>query len=184
MVYLRTDDEGWTRHKLTEIGELKKRNIVIGSGARIGSDAYIGTRARIGNDAKIGSDAYIGNRTRIGNGATIGTRTKIGNGATIGNCAYIGTDARIGAGARLGTGARIGNRAKPVIVYIIGSSYPVSYWGEDRIDIGCQRHTIAAWREHGEEIAEHNDFTLEQVAEYHQYYDMIVAIHSGAKGVK
>jgi hypothetical protein len=39
----------------------------------------------------------------------------------------------------------IGDGAKPIIIYIIGSRFPVSYWGEDRVDIGCQGRSIEAW---------------------------------------
>jgi hypothetical protein len=47
-------------------------------------------------------------------------------------------------GIVIGYEAQIGYEARPTIIYIIGSSFPVSYWGEDRIDIGCQRHSIEA----------------------------------------
>jgi hypothetical protein len=79
----------------------------------------------------------------------------------------------IGSGAEIGSWARIGSGAKPVIVYIIGSRHPVSYWGEDRIDIGCQRHTIAEWQKSYAEIGKENFYSDEALEEYRRYIDFI-----------
>ena len=95
----------------------------------------------------------------------------------------IGARASIGDGASIGYGASIGARAKPKIIYIFGSAYPVSYWGEDRIDIGCHHKPIAWWYEHGENVGRKECFTDEQIEEYRRYVDMIAAIH-GAVAAK
>ena len=106
---------------------------------------------------------------------------QIGDGARIGNGAWIGDGARIGNGARIGDGANIGDNESPIIVYIIGSRYPVSYWGEDRIDIGCENHTIDQWLTQGEMIAKRNGLTEVEIAEYTRYVEMIAAIHEADK---
>ena len=111
-------------------------------------------------------------------GITVGDGARVGAGARVGDGAWVGDCATVGDGARVGARATVGARAKPTIIYIIGSSFPLSYWGEDRIDIGCQSHTIAEWLEQGEKIGKHYQFTAEQIVEYRRYYDLIAAIHA------
>ena len=114
----------------------------------------------------------VGARAWVGDGATVGNGATVGDGATVGARAWVGDRAWVGARATVGDGA------KPTIIYIIGSSFPLSYWGEDRIDIGCQSHTIAGWLEQGEKIGKHYQFTAEQIVEYRRYYDLIAAMHA------
>jgi carbonic anhydrase/acetyltransferase-like protein (isoleucine patch superfamily) len=114
----------------------------------------------------IGDGAYIGDGSRIGDGAYIGARSRLGDGADL------------GAWSRIGDGAYIGDGAKPVIIYIIGSRVPVSYWGEDRVDIGCQHRSIGEWLTGYEEIADKHEFTPEQIAEYRGYVEFIASIHN------
>jgi hypothetical protein len=83
----------------------------------------------------------------------------------------------IGGGAVIGGGARIGDGASPVIIYIIGSRYPVSYWGEDRVDIGCQSRTIEEWLNGYADIADKYDFTPEEIEEYRRYVEFIKSLH-------
>jgi hypothetical protein len=83
----------------------------------------------------------------------------------------------IGEGARIGNGAMICNGARPIIIYIIGSRFPVSYWGEDRVDIGCQSRSIDEWLTDYADIAEEHDFTAEDIEEYRGYVAFIKSVH-------
>lgn len=105
-------------------------------------------------------------KIRIGNRACIGDEARIGDGASIGN------------GACIGNGASIGDGARPVVIYIIGSRFPLSYWGEDRIDIGCTSRSIHEWLNDSEEIARKNNFNQEQTAEYRSYVELIAGLHA------
>jgi UDP-3-O-[3-hydroxymyristoyl] glucosamine N-acyltransferase len=170
MIYLWVTGEGWKEFELTDTAELEKRGI------SIGNKASIGNRARIGNGASIGDEASIGN------GASIGDEASIGNRARIGDRAMIGNGARIGNGASIGDEARIGNEAKPIIIYIIGSRYPVSYWGEDRVDIGCQSRSIDAWLNDNTDIVKEYNFTVGEVEEYRGYVEFIKSVHDKNPG--
>ena len=81
----------------------------------------------------------------------------------------------------VGNGAHVGNGATPTIIYIIGSRGNVSavfYWGEPRIDIGCENHSIDDWLKTGLDIAAKHGFSESEVAEYRRYIEMIAAIHA------
>jgi hypothetical protein len=56
----------------------------------------------------------------------------------------------------------------------------VSYWGEDRIDIGCQSRSIDAWLNDYTDIAKEYEFTVEAVEEYRGYAEFIKSIHGKA----
>ena len=118
----------------------------------------------------------------IGAGAFIGDRASIGAGVRIGAIARIGNEAFIGVGARIGNWATIGDGVTPVVIYINGSRYPVSYWGEDRIDIGCTSRRIHEWLNDSEAIAREYNFTPEQTAEYRGYVEFIATIHKRQAG--
>jgi hypothetical protein len=60
---------------------------------------------------------------------------------------------------------------------LIGSRYPVSYWGEDRIDIGCQKRSIDQWLTDYAGIAAENNFTEAEIAEYRGYVEFIQSVH-------
>ena len=62
-------------------------------------------------------------------------------------------------------GISIGDGAIPIIIYITGSRFPVSYWGEDRVDIGCQSRSIEGWLTDYTGIAEEHGFTAEEIPE-------------------
>ena len=96
----------------------------------------------------------------------------------IGEGAKVGDGARVGYGARVGDGGRVGNGARPTIICIIGSRYPVAYWGEDRIDIGCEHHSITDWLSDGETIGKKHEFPPDQMVEYRRYVKLIAAIHT------
>jgi hypothetical protein len=74
-------------------------------------------------------------------------------------------------------GILIGDGETPIIIYIIGSRYSVSYWGEDRVDIGCQDRSISEWLTNYKDIAAENNFTDEQIREYRGYVEFIKSIH-------
>ena len=111
-------------------------------------------------------------------GITVGDGVTVGDGATVCDGAWVGDGATVGARARVGDGVTVGDGATPIIVYILGSRYAVSYWGEDRIDIGCETHTIADWLAHDAEYAVGHGLAPETVAEYHHYIEAIAAIHA------
>lgn len=83
----------------------------------------------------------------------------------------------IASTAYVGDGANIPADTTPKIICIIGSRHPLSYWGEDRIDIGCEQHTIAEWIEHAEAIGKNNEYTDEEIAEYLTYTNFVKSIH-------
>ena len=64
-------------------------------------------------------------------------------------------------------------------MYIIGSRFPVSYWGENRVDIGCTARSIEAWLTDYENIAKQYNFTTEEIAEYRAYVEFIKTVHDG-----
>jgi len=90
----------------------------------------------------------------------------------------VGARARVGDGAWVGDGATVGDGASPIIIYIIGSRHPLSYWGEDRIDIGCHQYSIRLWQENGHAIGEQEGYTPEQIEEYGRYINIIAAQHA------
>jgi hypothetical protein len=98
-------------------------------------------------------------------------------GISIGEGASIGDRASIGYGAFIGGGASIGEGAKPIIVRINGSRYPVSYWGEDRVDIGCTSRSIDAWLNDYADIAHKHNFTAAEIEEYRSYVEFIKSVH-------
>jgi carbonic anhydrase/acetyltransferase-like protein (isoleucine patch superfamily) len=126
----------------------------------------------IGDGTRIGYRTHIGDRTHIGVGTHIGDRTYIGNRT------HIGDEVHIGDGALIGDGASIGDGVFPVVIHIIGSRYSLSYWGEDRIDIGCEKRSIQDWLT-GEDIAKRYDFKPDEITEYRSYVEFIARIHSG-----
>lgn len=153
MIYLWTDDNGWTEHELTNTQALKERRI------------------KIHPTAIIEDGAWIGDGTEIGYGAEIGARAWIGDGT------WVGARATIKAGTWIGDGGQIPPHTRPKIIYLVGSGHPVSYWGQDRIDIGCRLHTISYWQEHIEEIGQEHGYTPEQIEEYHGYVEFIASVH-------
>jgi UDP-3-O-[3-hydroxymyristoyl] glucosamine N-acyltransferase len=188
MIYLWIDHEGWKEFELTDTAELVKRGIYIGNGTSIGD------RVSIGNGAFIANEVSVGNRASIGKGVSVGYKASIADGAFIGNGTFIaggvsvGYGASVGKGVSIGCGASIGHKAsiadgiKPIVINITGSRFPVSYWGEDRVDIGCQSRSIDAWLNDYTDIAKKHDFTVGEVEEYHGYVEFIKSIHNRESG--
>lgn len=101
----------------------------------------------------------------------------IGDGAIIGNLAIIGNEVTIGNRARIGYRATIGDGITPKIIGINGSKHFVNYWGEDTIQIGCEKHTIQEWIDNFEQVGKSEGYTTEQIAEYVIYIKIIVELH-------
>ena len=87
-------------------------------------------------------------------------------------------------GIRIGDRAFIGDRVKPVIIYIVGSRFPVSYWGEDRVDIGCQSRSIDQWLEDYQDIAREHNFNIKEIEEYRGYVEFIKSVHRKTEAEK
>ncbi len=190
-LYLWVSGEGWKSFEYTHISELKeefaKRNIIVSDYANIGYSANIGDSAKIGDSANIGYYAKIGDYANIGHYANIGYYAKIGDSANIGDSAKIGDYANIGYYAKIGDYANIGHYANigdyanPIIININGSKHFVRYWGEDRIDIGCEKHPIKDWIEIYEKLGKKENYTESEIKEYKGYIDFIANIHNNAK---
>jgi acetyltransferase-like isoleucine patch superfamily enzyme len=188
VIYLWVQGEGWGEFELTDTEALKERGIEIGNGATIGRGATIGYRASIGIGATIGRGASIHTGAIIGNGAIIGEGAIIGDGASVGGDAFVGGGTSIGNGATIGSGATIGFRASigddesPVTIYITGTKFPVSYWGENRVDIGCKSLSINGWLgKGGEKQAAKENFSETEIAEYKRYIKFIKQVHEATK---
>jgi acyl-[acyl carrier protein]--UDP-N-acetylglucosamine O-acyltransferase len=173
------------------------RNCYIGSNVDIGDHSYIGDYTCIYSDTILGNNNSIGMRCIIGGTAksgdnvciknyiSIGYKTKIGSRVRIDNSVSIGDYVSVDGNVRINAGSCIGNHAKieknPITIYITGSRFPVSYWGEDRIDIGCQSNSIDGWLTNGIGIADEYMFTTEQKVEYRGYIELIKSIHRPLK---
>ena len=99
-------------------------------------------------------------------------------GIWISDGARIGDNASIGDGARIGDNARIGDGAKPRCLFITGSEHPLSYWGEDTIQIGCKKKSIVDWQASYEVVGGREGYSAEALTEYKGYIDMIAAFHA------
>jgi hypothetical protein len=53
----------------------------------------------------------------------------------------------------------------------------VSYWGEDRVDIGCASRSIDAWLNDYADIANEHNFTAAEIEEYRSYVEFIKFVH-------
>ena len=187
--------KGWEKFFLSNNNELEKRNIFIGENAQIGNDVKLHNGVSISDESIIGDNvligigtcihinSVIGNNCIIGNWVTIGAYTKIGNHTkfenkvSIDNNSVIGNNVVIEYTSIIGAEAKIEDNTNPTTIHINGSRHPVSYWGEDRIDIGCKRHSIPVWLKYYENIGNIEGYTEEEKREYFQYIKMIAAIH-------
>ena len=199
MIYLWVQGEGWKEFELTDTEALKERGISIDARVTISAGAFIGAGATIRELATIGAGAFIGERATINARATIGRGATIHKGATINAGAFIGEgafidvratigiDATVGRGATIkarafiGRGAVIGDYEKPTCIYITGTEFPVSYWGEDRIDIGCESLSINDWLgKEGKKQAAKENFSETEIAEYKRYIKFIKQVHEAS----
>lgn len=58
------------------------------------------------------------------------------------------------------------------------SGHGVSYWGEDKIQIGCEQNTVQGWIENYEAVGKNNRYSAAQIAEYKSYIDIVAAFHA------
>lgn len=91
---------------------------------------------------------------------------------------YISYSANIGDSANIGKSAYIVDYAKPIIINVNGSKHFVSYWGQNRIDIGCHSKSISEWDEIYAEVGKSENYTDQQISEYKKYIDFISDIHN------
>ena len=127
---------------------------------------WISPCAIIGDHVEIGDNAYIGDLVRIGDNALIGRAANIFEGAVIGKGVRIGDWAVVGDGLHI-------DRS----LLLLSTRHSITYWGEDAICIGCQKHTISEWKRHYRLIGKMNKYTADQVDEYSALIDMIAFIH-------
>jgi UDP-3-O-[3-hydroxymyristoyl] glucosamine N-acyltransferase len=135
----------------------------------------IGQGTIIGCCVNVDAYAFIGAYVRIRDGVRIGQYTDIGGTSVIGERAYITPKTCIRERSRIGTD--VVTRC----IYIKGSKYPVEYWGEDRVSIGCTMLRIDAWLTRGECIADRHAWKQEEKEEYRQYITFIKSVHESKK---
>nr|WP_232422471.1 hypothetical protein [Leptospira interrogans] len=104
----------------------------------------------------------------------MGHKIIIGNGAEIGNGARTGDEVIIGHKAIIGERATIEHGVTVKSIIFSGSMHVVSYWGEDRIQIGYKSKSIAEWIDCYKDIEGYSD---EQIEEYRQYISFISEFH-------
>jgi sugar O-acyltransferase (sialic acid O-acetyltransferase NeuD family) len=80
-------------------GNLISVDVVISTGAKIGSHSILQSRATVENDADIGDFVHLGAGSVIGVGAVIGEGAFVGAGAVVVAGITVGKNARIGAGS-------------------------------------------------------------------------------------
>lgn len=106
------------------------------------------------------NDKFAKRNIKIGGYVEIGDNANIGDSANIGSCAEIGDCTEI-------------NRT----LFLIGSQHTVSYWGENRIQIGCKGYSISEWQKNFKRVGKLENYTDEQIIEYKSYIDMISKLH-------
>ena len=84
----------------------------------------------------------------------------------------------IGNGSSIGYGSSIGNNLKVKTLFFCGSNHSVSYWGEDKIQIGCQSFTISEWENNFKIIGIKHNYSEEQIKEYEYYINAIRQFHN------
>jgi UDP-3-O-[3-hydroxymyristoyl] glucosamine N-acyltransferase len=180
-----------------EIGD----NTIIGDGTKIYDDTIIGNDVLIYDRVYISYRVHIGNKTRIDDQVRISNNViieeeayiycnsiihrsvyiekaaTIGLGTCIYPCAHIGRDSNINKHSVIGTKATIEDRSNPLIVSFAESMYSVSYWGEDKVAIGCQVKTIDEWLDNHKEIAKKYGFDKTRTAKYLGYLRVIKLLH-------
>ncbi|EMS84075.1 transferase hexapeptide repeat protein [Leptospira noguchii] len=182
-VKLYVDDEGWKEFDLSNKEELKKRNIYIspyaqiGDDIRIGDGVWIGQHTQIEEGVQIEYGTRIGDRVWIGHGVWIGQHTRIEEGVQIEYGTRIGDEVRIGRHTRIGDRAWIRDGAWIKSLIFSGTRHLVSYWGEDRIDIGRKSLSIQGWIDSYSDIVINSDYTQEEIEEYRHYINIISEIH-------
>ena len=65
-------------------------------------------------------------------------------------------------------------------LFINGSRHSVSWYGCDKIQIGCHRKEISWWLENYNEVGKNECYTPDQIAEYKTYIDMCKQMQESA----
>lgn len=144
--------------------------VLLGNGAKIGSNVKIDKAVKIGGFVAIGNDVKIGKAVKIGDFVKIGNGVKISDNVTIGS--FVTTDAAvvIGNNAQIGNGAKIGDRVAISDDVAVGeraiiapgsclkygrylhfqmSRYTVDAYcnkeGKAVLRFGCETHLLRAW---------------------------------------
>jgi UDP-3-O-[3-hydroxymyristoyl] glucosamine N-acyltransferase len=154
---------------------------IVGAESRIGDYTTIACHTSIDDYVSIGNDTNICHTTFISNRVSIGNYTYIGSRSFIGHRTAIGNHVNIGNGTFIPDDAKIEDDKTPTCISINGTRYGLAYWGEDRINIGCQSKTIEEWLTDYEEIADEYDFSEKEIAEYMAYVKFIASIHGNNK---
>ena len=79
----------------------------------------------------------------------------------------------VGSGCTLGDGCIVKNG-----IYLYGSKHSVSYWGENKIQIGCICSLISEWVENFEAVGKNEGYSAIQIAEYFGYIKLIETFHN------
>ena len=206
-LYLWVDDEGWMPFQYNELSELANelaaRNIKLGDrcelgnwcklgyGCKLGDECELGNwcelgygcelgdRCELGDECELGNWCELGYECELGYGCELGDRCELGNGCKLGYECKLGYGCKLGDRCELGNGCKLGNRLNvPKSLFINASRHALSYWGEDAIQIGCQRFSIAEWQRHYKKIGEKENYTSDQIEEYKRYIDLIATMHN------
>ena len=166
MIYLRDlETNDWKEFELSDTQALKERKI------EIDDNVYIGDSVYIDNGVTIKSYAHISLKAKLGLNVYISHNAYIGYMAVIGDNAYINNSARIGFWGK------VPENNRPNTILITGK-YNISYWGEDKIQIGRAVKSIDYWLgESGIDILKMFKIPEDQIAKYVGYIAIIKSIH-------
>jgi len=196
-VHLLGEPSEWVGFGEADCEVLEERHISLGQEVRLGVGVRIGNHVRIGDQVILGEGVcilegvVIHSCSEVGKGTKVGERVFVSHNVSIGDGVRVGANAMINAGARIGrdvhipklmrvgSGGLIPDFAKPKFLHIVGTCDSVSYWGEDRIDIGCLSYTIQEWVEKGEKIGRERCYSAVQIKEYMRYIAIIKEMHEG-----
>jgi UDP-3-O-[3-hydroxymyristoyl] glucosamine N-acyltransferase len=187
-----------------------EQNNHISCNVKIGDDVYIGRNVSIIRETIICDNSHISDNCYIGGDGTIieygvyidcntriiGDKICIKRNARIGShvsitgnvdMTYIGpnavidNDIHINNKIHLSQGAHLKKDEPICIIRILGSKWPINYWGENKISIGCETRSIEAWLTDYEDIANEYNFTPKEIEEYRTYVEYIKSIHDKRK---
>lgn len=57
------------------------------------------------------------------------------------------------------------------------SMHAISYWGENKIQIGCKVYSIEEWQNNFLKIGKAENYSDSQIKEYKSYIDIIAELH-------
>jgi UDP-3-O-[3-hydroxymyristoyl] glucosamine N-acyltransferase len=136
----------------------------------IGDACSFGQLVRLGIGSKIDNYVMIERESYIEVGVKIGESSLLASGCYIGMYSKLGKDVRINHLSWIGKKANIKDKANPVTVSILGSRYPLHFWGEDKIVIGCTQLKINEWlSDLGKQKAKEINMVEQEIKEYKEY---------------